>query len=211
MDPDRPIVRWSLIVLWVAIAILLYQPAFVFIGWPVLLMAFAAGLFWTAQDFGGVRHQEEPLDHRWSRNMVRIELAVTTVVATLCVVLATSLVLRHRNHGYAMSTTFVPVMLSVVLVATLAALRTPSPKRLAIASLALLSTGPLLAAVHLFALPFFNLDADRVQYPLMYAGYAIGVLVLGALGIHLGIVARRRGYGSEIIAPPPQASLVIRR
>jgi hypothetical protein len=45
----------------------------------------------------------------------------------------------------------------------------------------------------------------------MLEGYAFGVLALGALGIHLGIVGRRRGYGSEIVAPPPEASLVIRR
>lgn len=211
MDPDRPIVRWTLIVLWVLIAALLYAPAFVFIGWPVLLTAFAAGVGWTAQDFGGVRHQEEPLDVPFARVMVRIELAFTAAIATLCVVLATTLLLRNRGQHYALSTTFVPVLLSAVLVATLAAIRTPSPKRLVIASFALLATGPLLAAVHLFALPLLNIDVVFVDQPLMLDGYAVGVVVLAALGIHLGIVGRRRGYGSEIIAPPPSASLVIRR
>ncbi|HEY4182784.1 MAG TPA: hypothetical protein VGM90_38395 [Kofleriaceae bacterium] len=211
MDPDRPVVRWTLIVLWALLALLLYQPALLVVGWPVLLLALAAGVAWTAQDFGGVRHQEEPLDLPWVRGLVRVELGVIAAVATACVVFATSRVLCNRDHAYAMSTDFVPVMLSVVLVSALAALRTPSPKRLAIVSFSLLATGPLLVAVHLFSRPLFDLGEFSVGSPFMYDGYALGVVVLGALGIHIGIVARRRGYGSEIIAPPPEASLVLRR
>lgn len=205
MDPDRPIVRWSLLVLWAVVAVMLYEPVVALFGWPFLLLALAGGVVWTAKDFVSLRHQAEPL--RTGRALVRVELVVTAIALVTCGYLATAGVMRGRDSiELSLSTSFAPSLLAIVFVMVLRAIQAPTPRRIAVVSMGALGAFPLLAAVKILAVPSFGLEDElRIVAPDLLTAYAICTLVIGALGIHLGITARTHGYGDEIPAEPPRA------
>lgn len=210
MDPDRPIVRWTLIVLWVLVGLTLWEPTLALVSWPMILAALISAITWTVGDFRALGHQTEVLPSPRMRAAIRIELAVTCIVAALVVVFATTVSMDKLGRDIALSTTFAPVLLSTVLVAALAAMRRPNPRRIALCSLAALATYPLLASVRIAAIPFIDMKSlFMITQPWVQTGYIASVVVLGALGLHLGIVARKHGLGDEIPAPPPRALLRI--
>jgi hypothetical protein len=206
MDPDRPIVRWSLIVLWVLVALMLYEPAIALFGWPLLLLAFAGGVIWTAQDFVALRHQTERI--RTGHVSIAIELVTLGAIAGACVVFAGMTSIHNAGRDYALSHGFVPALMGLVLVIVLRALRRPTPRRIAVVSLVALGVVPILATIQILNVTTFGFDGFRVTSPMALAAYSVCTLVIGALGIHLGVVARRHGYGDDIPAEPPMASLV---
>ncbi len=205
MDPDRPIVRWSLIVLWVLVALMLYEPAVALFGWPLLLLAFAGGVIWTAQDFVALRHQTEPIRSR--HILVAIELVLVGLVAGACVVFAGMTSIHNAGQSYALSHGFVPTLMSLLLVIVLRAVRLPTPRRIAVVSLIALGVVPILATIQILNVTTFGFDGFRILSPFALAAYSVCTLVIGALGIHLGIVARRHGYGDDIPAEPPKATV----
>lgn len=207
MDPDRPIVRWSLVVLLGLVALMLYEPALVFVGWPVLLLAFAGGVIWTMQDFVALRHQTEAI--RAGRTAIAIELVLIGATAGACVVVAGMTSIRNDGQDLALSRGFVPSLLALLLVMALRALRTPTPRRIAIVSLVALGVVPILATIQIRSLTTFGFDEFRVLSPWTITAYSLCTLAIGAFGIHLGIVARRHGYGDDIPAAPPKATVKI--
>lgn len=203
MDPDRPIVRWSLIVLWALVALMLYEPAVAIFGWPFLLLSFAAGVMWTAQDFVALRHQTERV--REGTRALSIELVVLAALAAACVVCAGATTLRTDGHSHALSQGLVPAMMAALLVVVLRALRAPTPRRIAVVSLIALGAVPILATIQILGTTNFGYVEFRILSPMTLTGYALSVLAIGGVGIHLGIVARRHGYGDDIPAEPPRA------
>jgi hypothetical protein len=208
MDPDRPIVRWSLIVLWILVALMLYEPAVALFGWPLLLLAFAGGVIWTAQDFVALRHQTETI--RTGHIAVAIELVLLGASAGACVLFATLPSLRTHVHDYALSNGFAPSLMAVLCVMVLRALRSPTPRRIAVVSLVALGAVPILATIQILGVTNFGFEEIRVISRMNLTAYSACTLAIGALGIHLGIVARRHGYGDDIPAEPPKATLTSR-
>ncbi|MFN0249058.1 MAG: hypothetical protein ACKV2T_19395 [Kofleriaceae bacterium] len=205
MDPDRPIVRWSLVVLWLLVALMLYEPAVALFGWPLLLLAFAGGVVWTAQDFAALRHQTEPI--RIGTVALAIELVVLAASTGACVVVAGMTSIVDAGRDYALSEGFVPLLMAIVLVATLRTLRNPTPRRIAVVSLVALGVVPILATIQILHVTTFGFGELRVLSPMAITAYSVCTLAIGAIGIHLGIVARRHGYGDDIPAAPPKARL----
>lgn len=205
MDPDRPIVRWSLIVLWVLVALMLYEPAVALFGWPLLLLAFAGGVIWTAQDFVSLRHQTEMI--RTGQIALAIELVLLGLAAGACVVFASTTSIRNAGHDYALSKGVAPSLMALLLVMVLRALRSPTPRRIAVVSLVALGVVPILATIQILGVTNFGFSEFRVLSPLVMTAYSVCTLAIGALGIHLGIVARKHGYGDDIPAEPPRATL----
>jgi hypothetical protein len=205
MDPDRPIVRWSLIVLWALVALMLYEPAVALFGWPLLLLAFAGGVVWTAQDFVALRHQTEAI--RVGHVALRIELVLMILVAAGCVLLAKAPSITNDGHALALSSVFVPQLMAILFVAALRACHTPTPRRVAVVSLIALGAVPILATIQILSVTTFGVHDASIRSPMILTGYSLCALAIGALGIHLGIVARRHGYGDDIPAEPPKATL----
>jgi hypothetical protein len=203
MDPDRPIVRWSLVVLWLLVAVMLYQPAVALFCWPLLLLAFTGGVVWTAQDFAALRHQIEPI--RTGTAAIKTELVVLGVIAGACVVLAEVTSVEVDGRPYALSKGFVPVVMALLVVTVLRAIRKPSPPRIAIVSLIALGAVPIFAGVKITSVISFG--PLHVLSPMVITAFSLCTLAIGAIGIHLGIVARREGYGDDIPAAPPKATL----
>jgi hypothetical protein len=209
MDPDRPIVRWSLVVLWALVALMLYEPAVALFGWPLLLLAFAGGVIWTAQDFLALRHQTERI--RSSHVAIAIELVALGAIAGACVVFATVTTIRNDGHDHALSQGFVPALMALLLVMVLRALRVPTPRRIAVVSLVALGVVPILATIQILGVTNFGFGEFRVLSPMIITAYSLCTLAIGALGIHLGVVARRHGYGDDIPADPPKATITSKR
>lgn len=205
MDPDRPIVRWSLMVLWALVALMLYEPAVALFGWPLLLLAFAGGVIWTAQDFVALRHQTEPIRSGHAR--LAVELVVLGAVAGACVIFATATSIHNAGHDGALSQGFVPALMALLLVIVLRALRAPTPRRIAVVSLVALGVVPILATIQILGVTNFGFGELYIQSPMIITAYSLSTLAIGAFGIHLGIVARRHGYGDDIPAQPPKATL----
>lgn len=205
MDPDRPIVRWSLVVLWALVALMLYEPAVALFGWPLLLLAFAGGVIWTAQDFVALRHQTEMI--RTGHIRIAIELVLLGVIAGACVVFAGMHTIRNDGHPYALSNVFVPSLMALLLVMVLRALRAPTPRRVAVVSLVALGVVPILATIQILGVTNFGFGDFHVVSPMIITAYSLCTLAIGAFGIHLGIVARRHGYGDDIPAVPPKATV----
>lgn len=205
MDPDRPIVRWSLIVLLLLVALMMYEPALALFGWPLLLLAFAGGVIWTAQDFVALRHQTEVILTGHVRTA--IELVILAIVTGVCVVSAGVPAIRNAGHDYALSQGFVPSLMGLLLVIVMRALRRLTPRRIAVVSLIALGAVPILATIQILNVTTFGSTGLRVIAPTALAAYSACTLAIGALGIHLGIVARRHGYGDDIPAEPPRATL----
>lgn len=209
MDPDRPIVRWSLVVLWVLVALMLYEPAIALFGWPLLLLAFAGGVIWTAQDFVALRHQTETI--RTGHATLAIELVMLGATAGACVVCAGMPTLRTNGHDFALSHGFAPSLMGLLLVMVLRALRSPTPRRIAVVSLIALGAVPILATIQILGVTNFGVGDFHITSPMIVTAYSLCTLAIGALGIHLGVVARRHGYGDDIPAEPPRATLTSTR
>lgn len=205
MDPDRPIVRWSLVVLWLFVGLMLYEPAIALFGWPLLLLAFAGGVLWTVQDFLALRHQTECI--REGRAAIRTELVVLAAIAALCVATATVPSLQIRERTFALSSGFAPSLMAVLLVAVLRGLVRPTPRRITIVSLVAVGVVSILATIHILGVTDFGFQGLRVISRFGVTGYALCTLAIGAIGIHLGVVARRHGYGADIPAEFPRATV----
>lgn len=205
MDPDRPIVRWSLIVLLLLVALMMHEPALTLFGWPLLLLAFVGGVIWTAQDFVALRHQTEVIITGHVRTA--IELVVLAIITGVCAVSAGVTSIRNDSDAYALSHAVVPTLMGLLLVIVMRALRRLTPRRIAIVSLVALGVVPILATIQILNVTTFGSSDLRVIAPTALAAYSASTLSIGALGIHLGIVARRHGYGDDIPAEPPRATL----
>jgi peptidoglycan/LPS O-acetylase OafA/YrhL len=205
MDPDRPIVRWSLIVLWAAVASMIYEPAIALFGWPLLLIAFVGGILWTLQDFAALRHQTEPI--RAGTIAVTIELVVLAACAGAGALVAGSRMFNDAGRDYVLSDAFVPALMGGLLVVSIRAARSPTPRRLAIVSMVALGAMPLLATVQILSVTIVGYGEFRLVSALAFTGYSLATLAIGGIGVHLGIVARQHGYGDDIPAAPPKATL----
>lgn len=106
-------------------------------------------------------------------------------------------------HEYALSVVVAPALWAAVFIAGMRALIVPSPRRRAIAALAVFVTGPVLIAVRALREPWFDIDDQWVRLAPVHL-YDACVVVASGIAVLVTLTMRRSLR--EVPEAPPRAT-----
>jgi hypothetical protein len=195
--------RVAVLVGWSVVALASVTPEGIQYFEPIVLSTFLVGFLVTLCDLLGTHAGHPPVRQGW----IRPALIATVVCACLATVAASVPSMREGERELAISTTVAPALLLVIAGLAIAAIRWPSPRRLA--SLAVVAFSGWLVLVNLPQQHYRSSALAEVTAPWTLVAYSQAAAAIALLAIFIGRAAYRSS--SQCSSVPPRAIVRVTR